>query len=107
MNHTNPNQDANDIIPWRQYTATIIEAWLAFCIATFSIGMYFSHLNDSGVTIFFGALLIALYLFVIVMCVKRLINKLAIPALMLMVPIAPLAILLLVISLVPIIQLFR
>jgi hypothetical protein len=106
-NMKNDIQHEHDIIPWRQYSVTIAETWLAFCIATFSIGIYFSHLNDNITTYFFGGLLIALYLFVLIVCIKRLVNRLALPALMLMVPIAPLAVLLLVVSLIPIIQLFR
>ena len=102
MNHSPIN--ATNIIPWKRYTITLAEVWIAFCIATFAMGMFFSHFYAGTLNIFLGILLGILYLFVISLCVKRLIERLSIAALMLLVPIAPLAVLLLVVSLLPIIQ---
>lgn len=99
--------DANDIIPWKRYAATLAEVWVAFCIATFAMGVFFSHLNGHVSTILLAVFLGLLYLTVIIICIKRLIDRLSIAALMLLVPIAPLAVLLLVVSLLPIIQKLR
>lgn len=103
----NPQQSAPnpDTIPWRQYTRLLLGVWLAICIATFSIGMYFAHYAGSSVIV--SGVLIALYLAVIILCIRRLIQVLSVAALMLLVPIAPLALLLLVVTLLPIIQYLR
>jgi hypothetical protein len=95
------------ILSLKHYALTIIEAWIAFCIATFAIGMYFSHFENDTWTIFFAVIMVISYLFVIIVCIKRIVERLPIAALMLLIPIAPLAVLLLVISLLPIIQKLR
>jgi uncharacterized membrane protein YeiB len=92
------------LIHWKHYTKVVVEIWLAFAIATFSMAVYFSHLENSSTVIIGGVLLVALYLFVIAVCIRQLIITLPIGMLMLLVPIAPLAILLLVVSLLPVIQ---
>lgn len=97
-------QARGDIIPWKRYSVTLAEVWITFCIATFSLLLFMSHLNSEPQVIAQAVLIGILYLFVVVVCIKRMINRLSIAALMLMVPIAPLAVLLLVISLLPIIQ---
>jgi hypothetical protein len=94
-------------LSWKQYVLTVTEAWIAFCIATFAIGMYFSHLENNAWTLIFAILMVIFYFFVIIVCIKRMVERLPIAALMLLVPIAPLAVLLLVISLLPIIQTLR
>lgn len=100
LENTNP-------ITWKRYAITMAEVWIAFCIATFTMGVYFSHLENTPWTIFFAAIMGVMYLFVIFACIKRLVERLSIATLMLLVPIAPLAVLLLVVSLLPIIQQLR
>src|SRR3990167_10305311 len=92
-------------ISWQNYTFTVMGVFFAFSMATFAMGVYFSHLPGSQLPV--SILLVALYLLVIFLCIRRLVQKLPLPALMLLVPIAPLAILLLVISLLPIVQMLR
>lgn len=87
---------------WKYGVITILEVWLSFCIATFAMGMYLTHHQEAYWLL--TGVMILLYLVVIVCCIKRLVERLSIPALMLLVPIAPLAILLLVISILPILQ---
>lgn len=99
---TEPTSDVN--VPWKQYTITVAEVWVAFSIATFSLLMYMSHLNSNIGTIIFAVVLGLLYAFVVIACIHRLITRLSVGALMLMVPIAPLAVLLLVVTLLPVIQ---
>lgn len=107
MNNSHSNQDVSITLPWKRYTVTILEVWIAFCIETFCMGVYFTHLENHLSVIIGAVFMVIAYLFVIVVCIKRLIDNLPIAALMLLVPIAPLAVLLLVVSLLPIIQQLR
>lgn len=93
-----------DIITWKKYTITIIEVWLAFCIATFSLLVFMANLSRQPAIIAEAVLLAILYLFIVFVCIRRLVQRLSVAALMIMVPIAPLAVLLLVVSLLPVIQ---
>jgi len=99
----------NDAIasPWKQYTILVLESWLAFCIATFAMGVYFTHLNAAAWITAESILMIVAYVFVIIICIQRLIRQLPIAVFMILVPIAPLAVLILVVSLLPIIQQLR
>jgi membrane-associated HD superfamily phosphohydrolase len=103
----NSNHDLNDVASWKRYALTLAEVWVTFCVATFTIALFFSQLNSDVSTIILAVMLGILYIFVIVLCIKRLLDNLPIGALMLLVPIAPLAVLLLVVSLLPIIQKLR
>ncbi len=99
---TEPQNDV--VIPWKQYAVTVTEVWVAFSLATFSLLMYMSNLNSDTSTIIFAVVLGLLYAFVVIACIHRLVTRLSVGALMLMVPIAPLAVLLLVVALLPVIQ---
>ena len=99
---TNPNSDV--MIPWKQFTITVTEVWVTFSLATFSFLMYMANLDSQISTIIFAVFIGLLYAFVIGVCIYRLIKRLSVGALMLMVPIAPLAVLLLVVTLLPVIQ---
>lgn len=98
------NQHTNEatMLSWKHYGAAIAEVWIAFCIATFSAGMFFSHLHGSQMIT--NVFVLALYIAVVVLCIKRISEKLPISAIMLLIPIAPLCVLLLVVSLIPIIE---
>lgn len=92
------------LVPWKLYITTTVESLLAFYIATFCVGMFFMH---RGVNWVMPALLLAfLYLFVIFVCAKRVMQKLPIAAIMLIIPIAPLIALIIVVSLIPVIEKF-
>lgn len=101
------NIETSKKIPWVSLAGTVAKVWVLFCIATFAMGVYFTHLNDHFWTILFAVIMGASYLFVIGGCIKLLVQRLPIAALMLLVPIAPLAVLILVVSLLPIIQRLR
>lgn len=83
----------NKFVPqsWKFYTITVIESFLAFFIASFCIVMYYFHRDEGWITT--GIILLLLYIFVIIVCVKRLIEKLSMAALMLLAPIGPLMVL--------------
>lgn len=92
----------NGFIPWKSYLITASETILSFYVATFCLALFFVHRGQSGwVSI---ALMGLLYVFVIILCAKLLINRLSIAALMLIIPVAPLLALIIVISLIPVLQ---
>jgi hypothetical protein len=88
--------------PWRFYTVTVVQAFVIFTLATFCVGIYFTH--RTGNWIMPGIALIGLYLFVIFACIHRVVTRLPVAVLMILVPIAPLTILIIVVSLLPILQ---
>lgn len=105
-NHDAANTgNKTDILPWKEYTVIILGIWIAFSLATFSMAVYFTHLEGSILLV--DVALIAIYIVVIVLCIRRLIQTLSIAALFLLVPIAPLSVLLLVLALLPIVQMLR
>lgn len=95
-------QNDTQLVPWKHYLTISMESLLAFYISTFCIAMYFTHRGTDWVIQ--GGILILLYLFVIFTCIKRVVQQLPIPALMLIIPLAPLIALTIVISLIPVLQ---
>lgn len=97
------NQHPNvSVVPWKAYLILTAESVLTFWIATFCIGMYFLHHEPNWIpTAIFLAIL---YLFVIIVCAKRIMEKVTIAALMLIIPIAPLLALIIVVTLIPILE---
>lgn len=89
-------------VPWKNYLKITAESVIAFYIATFCVGMYFTHRGTDWY--FFGAVLAILYLFVIVVCAKRILEKLSMPALMIVIPICPLIALIVAVTLIPVIE---
>lgn len=97
-------QENTDVsmVPWKKYLTLTAESLLAFYIATFCLIMFFSHRGfDWLITSIF---LVLLYLFVLFACAKRVFKKVSLPAMMIIVPIAPLIALILVVSLIPLIE---
>lgn len=91
-------------VPWKAYLKITAESLLAFYISTFCLIMYFVHNGFSSIVL--SILMVICYLFVIGVCAKRILEKLALPAIMLVVPTAPLVALILVVSLIPVIEYF-
>jgi predicted membrane-bound dolichyl-phosphate-mannose-protein mannosyltransferase len=92
------------LVPWKSYIISTAESLLAFYLATFSIGMYFLHRPANWFIP--GLFLGLLYLFVIVVCAKRILEKVSIAALMLIIPMAPLIALIIIVTLIPILEQF-
>lgn len=91
-------------VNWKAFIIITFESLLAFYIATFCVGMFFLH---RGTNWLWPALLLGLlYLFVIVVCAKRVFEKLSLATIMLIVPIAPLIALIIVVTLIPILENF-
>lgn len=103
-NTTNTNDELTPQVPWKLFLITTFESMLAFYIATFCMAMFFFHRSVNW--LFPGIVMIALYLFVIFVCGKRVISKLSMATVMLIIPIAPLLALFMVLSLIPVLQYF-
>ena len=89
----------------KPYIMAVAEAIFFFTIATFCLGIYFTH--QGAEYIFSSVIIIALYLFVVITSIKFLVQRSSIAAIMLMIPIAPLLILIIVVALLHILQLLR
>lgn len=87
---------------WLPYTLVVLTSFIAFAMATFSAGIYFTHLH--GASLLLSSVMVALYLYVIVASILRVAKALPFAAIMLLIPIVPLAVLLLVISFLPLWQ---
>lgn len=97
-------KDKTRTIPWKFYLGLTLESLLCFYLATFSFAMFFKFRGSSDLSMMI--ILGVLYLFVIVCCGIRLIKKLPLAALMLLIPIAPFIALALIMSLIPLLQIF-
>ncbi|OGT55392.1 MAG: hypothetical protein A3F14_01785 [Gammaproteobacteria bacterium RIFCSPHIGHO2_12_FULL_43_28] len=97
------NTDAK--IAWKDYLILSTETFIAFYLASFSLAMYYLKRPLNWIPL--GILLLALYLFVIIVCIKRLLSKLPMAGIMILAPTAPLFALLLIISLIPVLQALR
>lgn len=102
MNMNSREDDKVITVPWKRYVTLTAESLLAFYLASFCLIMFFTHRGPDWVIT--GIFLVVLYLFVIFVCTQRVLTKLSMPALMLVIPIAPLIALCLVVSLIPIIE---
>jgi hypothetical protein len=91
-------------VPWKAFVKTTSESILAFYIATFCLGMYFLHRSPEWWQM--GIVLGLLYSFVIIVCAKRVFENLSLAAIMLITPIAPLIALIIVVTLIPILEMF-
>ena len=92
------------VIPWKHYIVIALESLLAFYLATFSFALFFKYKGTDWVAT--AILLGFLYLFVIITCARRLFTQLPLATMMLLIPIAPFIALALIISLIPVLQLF-
>ncbi len=92
-------------LPWKMYLKLSSETVLTFYLATFCIGLFFIHRGANWVLQ--GIFISFLYAFIIIAIATRLIQKLSAPALMLVIPIAPLLALITVVSLIPLLQLLQ
>lgn len=92
-------------VPWKSYVGTALECFIAFYVATFCLAMYFTHKGSAWVLL--SIVMVLLYLVVIAGCIRILIKRLSIAALMIIIPIAPLLALTTVISLIPVLERLR
>ena len=100
---TLPN-DENDFNTAQRkfYVLTVLQSFFAFYVATLALVVYFLYRDQHWVPT--AIVLIALYIFILFASLKRVLDKLSLAALMLFIPIAPFAILVSLLSFIPIIQ---
>jgi hypothetical protein len=96
-------QQANTL-PWTHHLKLIVEFIVTFSLASFCVAIFFTHLGFGGDWLLPGILMIGLYLFVIGVCMYKLIRYLPIALLMLMIPLIPLLPMILVLVFIPLIQ---
>jgi hypothetical protein len=101
---TSTDTHTPSLLPWKLYLTITAETLLAFYLTTFCLALFFTHHGLDW--IFSSILLVLLYLFVIIVCAKRVISSLPLQAIMLIIPIAPLLALITVVSLIPVLQNF-
>lgn len=103
MQNTDSHHDDNELRPWMRYMGSFGLFLVAFFIATFCVAMFFSHLRG-GHWVVQGAIMIGLYFFVLGACIRLLVKRLSVAAMMLITPIVPLAALILILMLLPLLQ---
>ena len=92
-------------IPWKRTILAVSETILTFTLASFLLGLLILHHDRFGVAAFIPAGI--LYAAAVITTVYRMVRKFSLAANMLMVPIAPLIILLIIVSLIHLLQYFR
>ena len=95
----------NSTIPWKKYIYAVSETSLTFLLASFCLGMYFTHQGYTSIPM--SVILVALYLFVVAVSIQRMVKTFSIAAVMLMIPIAPLLVLIVAVALIHLLQWFR
>jgi hypothetical protein len=88
-------------VPWKRYTFAVSQAIFIFTLASFMLGYYFIHARS---VIAVSVALCLLYAAFVGYSIYRMVKEFSIVAIMLMIPIAPLIILMIVISLIHLLQ---
>lgn len=87
---------------WTHYLIITLQTIAAIYLATFCVAVFYIHHGEHWLIP--SMLLGLLYAFTIIISIKRLINQLPMPLLMIAAPTLPLIILLLVLMLIPVLQ---
>ena len=91
-------------VPWKRYTIAVSEAVIVFTIASFLFGLYIMRgPHEAALTI----IVVIACLVPVTFSVIRMVKKFSLAAVMLMIPIAPLVILIIVVSLIQFLELFK
>lgn len=97
--------DSVSSVSWKTFLLTTSESLLTFYLATFCFGMLIMHRSTDWMIDIIAMSI--LYVFIIVACSWRVFKKLSIATVMLIIPIAPFLALAIVISMIPVLQLFK
>jgi hypothetical protein len=100
--HNDRNTHDDELFPKKLYLGTLVECLVAFFAATFCVALFFSHLG--GHWVIPGVILLALYVFVLGICIRMIVKRLSVAAMMLITPIVPLVALLLIVMLISLLQ---
>src|SRR5579871_5074137 len=104
MQSSTPDDDLTSPLHWRRPLFNIIKTIIAFSVITFFLVYFIYHRPVSWIA---PACILAIsYVFCLIMGVRYLIKNIPLPILMLLVPIAPLYILLYVLALIAFLQRF-
>jgi hypothetical protein len=99
------NEDPTQIAPWKAYAKVTFESVASFYIASFCMAVFFVRQGSDSILL--SIFMVALYLFIVGATVRRIVQKFAIAALMLIVPIAPLLVLIIFVTMIPILERFQ
>ena len=92
--------EPNNTKPWKQYLVIVAKTMLVLYAATFCLALFIAHHGANWIVP--GVVIGILYVGVFILCVKRIIQSLPMPALMIAAPTLPLVLLLMVLSLLPV-----
>lgn len=95
----------NPNIDWKNFLKITFESILTFYLATFSLTMFLSHLPEEWILPTIS--LVILYLFIVFILAKRILQKFSLAEIMLIIPIAPLLALIIFVTLIPILEIFK
>lgn len=93
-------------VPWKLYTLVVTEAIASFTITSFLLGLYILHHNQFG-NLILDILIGILYAVIFVITIWRMVRRFSLVAIMLMIPIAPLLMMGIIVSLIHLLQFFR
>lgn len=98
-------EDRNAFVPWKRYILAVTETMVTFTLASFLLGLYILHY--SGNSVITHILVGLVYAATVVFTITRMVKKFSLAAIMLMIPIAPLVVLIIVVALIHFLQFFR
>ncbi|MBA3660158.1 MAG: hypothetical protein H0W64_00340 [Gammaproteobacteria bacterium] len=101
----NTSRQLSSGVSWNIFLKITVESLIAFYIATFCLAMVVTHRSDYF--IFDIVFLVILYAFIIIVCGWRVGRNLSIATVMLIIPIAPFVALAIIVSMIPLLQLFK
>jgi len=89
------------IASWKPYAAVSLETIICFCISALCLGIYLTHFDGNWAG---AVMMVIIFIFINMLCVKRIIDRFSLAAIMLLIPIAPLAVLIVFLLLIPVLQ---
>ncbi|HTM64144.1 MAG TPA: hypothetical protein VL360_06540 [Gammaproteobacteria bacterium] len=97
--------NTSDFVPWKRYIFAVAEAAGVFTLASFLLGLYIIREGTNSIPLLLFFILI--YAAAVITSIYRMARKFSLAANMLMIPIAPLVILIIVVSLIHLLQFFK
>tara|TARA_R110000868_G_scaffold203421_1_gene451228 strand:- start:581 stop:883 length:303 start_codon:yes stop_codon:yes gene_type:complete len=99
------SQENLPFVPWRRYIFAVSQALITFTTCTFLLGLYIIHRGDSSLITIIAVGLV--YASAVIFSFYKMFRTFAIPAIIITVPIAPLIIMGIVVSLIHVLQYFK
>lgn len=97
-------QTQDDALPvtWKKYLLAGLQFLIIFYLSTFCLGVLFLHRGENWHLL--GAILGAIYAFIVIVSAIRMVRKFSMAAIMVASPTIPLCMLIIVVSMVPVLQ---